>query len=468
MRLIHPDSGKRRAAINQYGDTMKLLREESGQTVVLVAVIMGLLAFGFMAFALDAGTLFHAKRMAQSAADAAAVAAAEEVGYGNASNEQAVANAMAKLNGFDTTLAKNPATVTLSTPTTGNYTGSYVQATVTMPVHTLYWGAFSLGKTTVPVSATAIAGGGTSTQTDVCVNGNFSLSGGSTLDSTGYGVFVNGTTNGDGYNSGSIQVSGGSTIDAASLGGASTGWTNINNDHFYGSGSTGYVDGNQINLQNTSPGVSTPCAATLPPVPSDGTCLNDPGTAYVSPGSITDGPTVAGGTICYKALTVGGNGMKTTLTPGIYVITTGELHFTGNGNMASGVAEGGNGIFFYLMGTASLVMDGGASANLVSGGANMSSGGAAASTGVYDGVLVFQDPADTQPMTFTGGSSSYMNGAIVAPNAAVTINGGVGSTVEGGIDAGSLTISGGAHVKAILDTPEGSLTVYSAKPRLVQ
>ena len=138
---------------------MKKLRDESGQTVVFVAFFMAALALGFVAFALDVGALFREKRMAQSAAQAAAVAAAEEAGYGNTSNKQAVAKAMAKLNGFDTTLATNPATVTLTTPAAGNFTGSYVQATVRMPIHTTFLGAISHGMITVPVSATAIAGG---------------------------------------------------------------------------------------------------------------------------------------------------------------------------------------------------------------------------------------------------------------------------------------------------------------------
>ena len=169
--------------------TMEKLRDESGQTLVFVAFFMGLLALGFVAFALDVGALFREKRMAQSAAQAAAVAAAEEVGYGNTTNEQAVANAMAKLNGFDTTLATNPATVTLTAPTTGNFTGSYVQATVSMPIHTTFLGAFSHGMVTVPVSATAIAGGGISTQTCVCMTGNLSVTSGSTLNATGCGIF---------------------------------------------------------------------------------------------------------------------------------------------------------------------------------------------------------------------------------------------------------------------------------------
>jgi len=82
---------------------------------------------------------------------------------------------------------------------------------------------------------------------------------------------------------------------------------------------------------------------------------------------------------------------------------------------------------------------------------------------------VFQDPSDSSAITLSGGSSSYMNGAIIAPNAALTASNGSSTAVmEGGISANSLTLTGGAVVKAILDTNEGSLAVYSSKPKLVQ
>src|ERR1035437_7089313 len=112
---------------------MKPIRDEEGQATIFIAVFTATVLFGFLAMAIDMQYLFHAKRMAQAAADAAVVAAAEE--YGNVGNEQAAANAMAKINGFDTTLAKNPATVTLSTPSGGNYFGpsSYRQALVFKP-----------------------------------------------------------------------------------------------------------------------------------------------------------------------------------------------------------------------------------------------------------------------------------------------------------------------------------------------
>src|ERR1700734_198795 len=90
-----------------------LISDESGQSIMLIVVFIGMFLLGFMALGLDVGLLFHEKRMAQTAADAAAVAAAEEASSGNPSNEQTVANAMAKMNGFDPNASLNPATVTL-------------------------------------------------------------------------------------------------------------------------------------------------------------------------------------------------------------------------------------------------------------------------------------------------------------------------------------------------------------------
>jgi Flp pilus assembly protein TadG len=425
----------------------RLLREESGQTVLFVALFLGLVALGFVAFALDAGVLFRAKRMAQSAAQAAAVAAAEQLGDNNSSNEQAVANAMAKLNGFDTTLATNPATVTLTTPNTGNFTGSYVQATVSMPIKTYFMGALSSSMGTVPVSATAIAGGGVTSQTCVCVSNNFLLEGGSTLNANACGVFDNSSA------SGSISISGGATIDAISLAGDSTGWY---------PGITGSGDTINIPTADIVQGVSSTCTPVSPAVPSfnPSNCLANPGGSY---GTFTFGPSSSSGTICYKALTVGANGSTCTLNPGIYVIYGGELHFTGNPNL------GGNGVFFYLTNGASLVIDGGANVNLVSGGATEQGGGTAPSLGSYNGILLYQDPTDSAAMTMSGGSSSFVNGGIIAPDSFLTVNGGSGATnLQGGISVKSLTITGGAYVKALVDTNEGSFTIYSADPKLVQ
>ena len=53
------------------------LADDRGQAAMVIVIFIGLFVLGFLALGLDVGYLFHEKRMAQAAADAAAVAAAE-------------------------------------------------------------------------------------------------------------------------------------------------------------------------------------------------------------------------------------------------------------------------------------------------------------------------------------------------------------------------------------------------------
>jgi Flp pilus assembly protein TadG len=425
---------------------MKLLKEESGQTLVIVAAFMGLVALGFLAFAVDVGALFREKRMAQGAADAAALAAAEELAAGNSSNEQSVANAIAKLNGFDTTLATNPATVTLTTPLAGNFTGSaYVQATVSRPIPTIFWRAFS-HLTATTVAAQAIAGGSQS-QTCVCLEGTsgqaLNMSNGSTLTASGCGLVDNSSS------SNAIGIIGGSTLNALTLGTVSSDWddsSNINNG--------GSISSSTTIVQ----GITSNCAPAMPAAPSYSGCVADPGGSF---GAFTWGPASASGVVCYTALTIGANGSTVTLNPGTYVITTGVLHFESGANGHSNL--GGDGVFFYLTGTASLAIDNGANVNLVAGGATESGGGTAPTVGIYNGIVVYQASSDTAAVSIQGGSTTYLNGALYAPSAAMTIGNGSGAVLNGGIAASSLTMNGGGSMTAIVDTNEGSLSYGSAK-----
>jgi hypothetical protein len=426
---------------------MKVLRDESGQTLVVMAAFMGLVALGFLAFAVDVGSLFREKRMAQGAANAAALAAAEEIAAGNSSNEQSVANAIAKLNGFDTTLATNPATVTLLTPASGNFVGSnYVLATVSKPIGTVFLGAFASSRATMAVSAQAIAGGAQS-QTCVCLEGTsgeaLNMSNGSTLTASGCGIVDNSS------GSNAIGIVGGSILTAATLGTVSSNWDNSSNINNGGSiaSSTTIVQG-----------ITSSCSPAMPTAPSYSSCAADPGG---SSGTYTWGPASASSVVCYKALTVGANGSTVTLNPGIYVITTGVLHFESGANGHSNL--GGNGVFFYLTGTASLAIDNGANINLVSGGAAQSGGGSAPAVGAYNGIVVYQTASDTAAVSIQGGSSTYLNGALYAPSAAITLGNGSGATLNGGIAASSLTMNGGGSLNAIADTNEGSLSYGSAK-----
>lgn len=427
---------------------MRLVREESGQSLVIMAVFMGLVGIGFLAFALDVGTLFRAKRLAQAAADAAAVAAAKEVEAGNtSSNEQAIANAVAKLNGFDPTASTYPATVALSTPSSGNFKGSiYVQATVSKSVPTVFLGGFPGNQTSVPVSATAIAGGGTN-PVCICVEGSAQamfIVNGSTLNAIDCGIVD------DSAASNAVTVEGNSTVSASSLGTVSSTWdtsSNINNG--------GAISSSTTIVQ----GLTSTCKPSMPTPPSYSSCVANPGGGSTN---FTAGPASSSGTICYNGLTIGANGTTPTLNPGIYVIASGTLHFeSGNGAVSN---LGGQGVFFYLVGSAALTIDNGANVNLVSGGATESGGGTAPSLGIYNGILVYQDSSNSAQMNIAGGSNLYMNGALYAPAGQMIFSNGSGSSIQGGIVCTQLIMSG-ATLNANSNVSQGTTIV---SPRLVQ
>jgi Flp pilus assembly protein TadG len=452
---------------------MKVIKDESGQTVVVVAVFLGIVAIGFLALALDVGYLFHERQVVQTAADAAAVAAAEEAANGTSGNEQTVANAVVNLNGLNTT-GTNPAVVTFPTPT-GNFTGSaYVSVKVSKPVSTFFMGVFSSKFATQTISATATAGGGTLSTTCVCIGGTtgttLNINGNSHLTTTGCGVVD------DSSSTSAVTLSGSGSLNALSLGLSSTSsWTSSNISSW---NSDEVTNGGSITLNGVSGGSPVPgvanCAPSVPTAPTyDSTrCVSDPGGSY---GTYTWGPApyAASGSGmggCYSALTVGANGSTCTLNPGIYVVT-GELHFESGANGHSNL--GGNGVFFYLPGSASLVIDNGANVNLVAGGSTESAadgGGTATSVGSgYNGIAIYEPSTNTNAIQIQGGSNSYIGGAIYAPGAAFSVGNGSSMTLPiGGIYANSMTMTGGTTLNVTDDVSEGSVMIGGGAPKLVQ
>jgi hypothetical protein len=432
---------------------MRLIRDEKAQSLVVIAVFLGVIGIGFIAVALDIGTLFRQKRLAQAAADAAAVAAAKEVSVGNSTaNEQKIADTVAKLNGFDTTLSSHAATVALSTPTTGNFKGTgYVQATVTRSIPTLFLAEFSSRFSAMPVSATAIAGG-LSTSVCVCIESpsaeDIFLVNGAKLNAPNCGVVDDSTA------SNAVYIANGATLSASSLGTVSSTWNNASNIN----------NGGSISSTTTVvQGISSACAPTMPVAPSYSSCQSDPGLAGGASSAFTAGPASASGTVCYNGLTIGLNGTVPTLNPGIYVINGNNLHFeSGNATRSN---YGGNGVFFYLINGASLQIDNGANVNLVAGGATESGGATAPSLGVYDGILMYQATGNTGQMTVAGGSNLYINGAMFAPSGQMIFSNATGSTITGGIVCTQLIMTG-ATVNATDTASQGNVTLIS--PKLVQ
>jgi Flp pilus assembly protein TadG len=429
-----------------------LLRDDAGQSLLPFAVFMGIVGFGLLAFAVDVGYFFHERRMVQSAADAAAIAYAEEQAAGDSSNAQAAANAAAALNGFSTSATVNPATVTPTTLSSGNYSSSdsaapsnWYQVTVSQPVPSIFMGAFNRSFGTVTVSASAVASGGESSPTCVCLEGptgmDLNMSNNSKVNAQSCGVTV------DSSSSNAIGVVGSASLCASSVAAISSSWDNSGNINNNGSvcSSAGIVQG-----------LASGCAPPMPAAPTVPACVADPtGGAW---GTFTVGPT-SGGTVCYTSLAVGANGATVTLNPGVYVINGGELHFESGANNASN--QGGNGVFFYLENGASLVIDNGANVNLVSGGGAENGGGTAPSvgtSGAYNGILFYQAATDTQAFSVQGGSSMYLNGAIYAPGAAIDLGNGSGSTVMADIVGQTMTTNGGGTLTV---SPNANLGTYN-------
>ena len=129
---------------------MKIMKDESGQILALTVLSMTLL-IACVALAVDVGVLFRAKRNAQIAADAAAIAGAMEYAYGTGSVTTAADNA-ALANGF----ASSTVTV-IPSPTSGYHTGAgFVEVDINQPNPTVFMSMFVSGN--VNVGARAVAG----------------------------------------------------------------------------------------------------------------------------------------------------------------------------------------------------------------------------------------------------------------------------------------------------------------------
>lgn len=422
---------------------------ESGQTTMIMALLLGTFLFGFVALAVDLGSLFQAKRMAQSAADAAAVAAAER--YGSSTGQQTAAEAIARLNGFDTQASVNPATVRLnSPPTSGSYasgSSSYVEAIVSKPVPTFFMGMVN-HTATVTVAARAVAGYGQPSPTCVCLEGGSGMSlyltNNSELTANGCGIAVNSAS------SNAVSVVRNSTLSAQRLSTVSTNWYNSSNIS-----NNGQITPTTRIVQGASMACKPPMPT--PPVYSAALCSADPQTKNTTNGAVysvgpgaANGNTQNGNLVCYSSLSVGKNNSTVTLNPGIYVIDGGDLHFY---NSNGGVPNyGGNGVYFYLTGGASLTVDKGANVNVT-----------AMTSGTYSGVLIQQDTANTSTISIEEGSNTIFNGAIYAPSAALTIGSGSGGTVNGPVVAKSLSIDQGGTLTANPVSNLGTMNTSVAK-----
>jgi len=205
---------------------MRIFREEKGQTLVLTA-LCGSVLLGFVGLAVDIGVLFHTKRSLQTAADAAALAGAQDFLYHqSASHARTAACDAAAKNGFSGTCGTGACTdgtskicvnvPAASGPNAG--TTGFVEAIVSRPTFTLFHSG--------SVSVLARAVGATPTAGQACIwvmapsGSALNVQGSYDIESPNCGIYVNSDTsdamgvtgNGGRVNTTFIDVVGNSTL----------------------------------------------------------------------------------------------------------------------------------------------------------------------------------------------------------------------------------------------------------------
>ena len=470
-----------------------LRRGEDGQAMVYTVILAAFFAVILAGLALDVGILFHEKRVAQSAADAAAVAAAGEYATDGSldANAQNAANAAAKANGISATPA-------LSTVSSGNYSNAnggkvpsvWVKAQVAQSIPTYFMRALGSKYSSVTVGASAFAAASQTVATCICLEGggwDLSVNNNAQLNGSQCAV----TADSSPSTSNPITIAGSGNICTQSIA-AQSSWYNSTNVPSLGYEQNGNVCPSTKVVQNST----TTCAPPPPPAPAATTCISDPipnggGAAYaVGPGA--SGNSCSGssstGTVCYNSLTIGNNNDTVTLCPGTYIINGGTLEFE------SGRQLGGQGVFFYFQQGIggpysgqypSMEIANDAQVNLTAGGATESDGsttapsvGSSSSPSQYNGYLfdyaanvpctmtgsvysttfttaypvnvnngssgVTGTSTNTAPLTFQGGSNSYLGGEIYAPSTCISIgNGSSAGVFDGDIVAQELLMDGG-------------------------
>lgn len=407
---------------------------------MVIVIFIGMFVLGFLALGIDVGYLFHEKRMAQAAADAAAVAAAEEGNAGNSSNEQTVANAMAKMNGYDPSAALSPAIVTLKTPTTGNYAGSasFIEADVSKPIPTFFLSVFNRSASSINVSARAVAGGGLSSPTCICLEAatgqGLTMSNNGQINATQCGVTV------DSSSSNAVGIVGSATLNSLSLGTVSNTWNNNSN-----------INNNGLITSSTKivQGITTQCkpVLTVPTLPVGIACYDNPVQGYTAATGYSGvytlpvaGETATSNTLCFKSLNTS-NARSVTLTPGYTYYIQGDLT-TGGGAPISG-----SNVQLYVGGNVNFT----------------NSATARLSAPTVNGVPQTLLYAMGNTVSIQGGTNSNLSGLVYAPNAAVTLNNGTGTTLTMDFVAQTLNVSGGAALNSYSISSLGTLNLSVAK-----
>ncbi len=377
-------------------------RRRRGTVAVLGAVCLtGIL--GFAALSLDGALLHQDRRTAQAGADSAALAAAGNLfanwrtnkgldPAGAAANE---ARAAAAANGFNNDGVSSIVTVNIP-PLSGDHIGQagYVEVIVQQFQQRAFSAIWSSGA--VSVQARAVARGRWTPFNDGILvldptsSGSLSSNGGSSV-TTNAKIIV------DSNSPSATVVTGGGVLTAPEFditgvpGTSTSGGGTIN----------GTIEDNQVPTPDPLAYLPEPDPSTMTVQSKKTVKLQNQGSLSLQPGVYKGGINVTGGDL--------------TLAPGIYYMDGGGFSFSGTGSLnAPGVmivnAPQSNSDVVGITGTGAI---------------NISP----MTTGIYQGISLWQERSSTNTLTVSGGGSGSITGTFYAQHGTLKVSGGGGGSV---------------------------------------
>jgi Flp pilus assembly protein TadG len=380
-----------------------------GQVMIIFALATFVLV-GMMALAVDVGFLMAERRQVQSAADAAALAAAQSALDNDLAGMTAAAQSYATEN------AGNGATVTVNPNAAGPGTAErYVEVIVTIDVQRFFLGAVYQGDWSTTASAMAAVEG---------IDGNYALI---TLDESAIpGIYLNGNTG--------IVISGneGGAASNSTIHGLSNTTFNVDGViHAFGAIQQGSAWNAQRIVENRNRLVPDPIVAAglnAPAPPAQDrdqayvdTCLNS-NPCMLQPGKYTNVE------IDMK------NNDRIVMAPGLY-------YFDGNSSfdLKNNSEVTGNGVLLYFTGSASLQPK--------NGNINLRSASPAGTNDVptLADVVVWVD--NCTDVDLQGNGDMYFEGIFYAPCSHSWMHGGTTETIRGQLILGSLDVRGNTALR---------------------
>jgi hypothetical protein len=375
-------------------------KDSSGSVFVYTAASLAVL-LGMAGLAVDLGYWYWSQRDMQSAADSAAMSAALEMARGaTAAEMETRAKDSATLNGYQDGLA---ALVTINNPPkSGVHAGdnTYVEAIVQQDQSGFVSSMVHSGDMTIAARAVATLAGAPS-----CVIA---------LNPTDDQVLsIEGKSD--------VQLGCGAQSNSASATAVSQQGKNSSLTAESVNATGSYEGSNYSPMPNTGmPAVEDPFAYLSPP--AIGPC-DEPAGAPVNVVSGMGSVTLDPGVYCGGILIQGGD---VTFNPGLYIVDEIGLSIQG-----TSIVDGGD-VTFYIPPTAtgelSATFDPLFHTLYIAGQATVTLN--APTTGVYDGILFYQDPASDPALLWelAGGSDMVLGGVLYAPSADIHFAGGNNTT----------------------------------------